>query len=1060
MGPVSSSPAEEKKSARKSEESEICYVRFLYPPGSMESIAGPLLKEAEKIEGFADAVIKKRLLSPFKDEKKETTLQHGARKNNDEGSSVESMLQSMDESNKKELLPFDGWFPRYKISIREFQIEGQKKKELNVSFFHKGRKKEKVLLFETESGAKEFCAIIEKNKKMQDIRSKRRLGNALGGIKLESGEELTFLIDICSGTDIPRSDIGKNSDPMVSVWFNGVKIHQTDYIPNTEDPIWTLRRSSLFLWKVPAIDLFKSEDCLIFEVEDFDLGSSSTSLGAFNVSAKTLYHWNGERREFALKSLLGEKDFGKGKVALRVRRATEDDIDFMEKYERSKNKKREVPTLLQLKGGKGTIASVTTVYKKKAKEGPDQGKEIYLVRPGPDPKRKDSTTWLTKEKIEEESMAESRNWIDIGSGNLGKIFLEIIGCDGLPNMDTGGAFGNKTDAFVSIVHEDCMARTDVIADTLSPRFMPWSQRAFIFNVMRTSSQLFLAVFDSDSNPFSQHDFIGRVSVDLSNFRNNTVYILIYNLYKTAKCEPRRGAAPLGSIKIRLRLELEDERTLLLSNFELPASVYVNVESKKDFNVIHKTVVGNVDLKRYGLGNINSYVNELWSYLVVYYFLEDAFVGLLLWRGRSNLTLPVPLIPSFTVQWKHLTFPLHSIAAFLIAISVVENPDLLPSVSFGCIGWLLVATSEKRSKNPNPWIRSKSFGYFLLSLILGKHTTGPQSIEPNENVDAIEANSTSWMKRVKDAEEKANQRAIEYAKEQEEYWSEIESLGDGDISTKAGLFTIDPTRVYLYPVQEWLGIICDILRVVRNVIVWEEPHYSFIIAFGSFILAFVLYFLPWGYLIKWTLRVVAWVIFGPWMMLADKFYFSKLESETDEQKMEREGNLRLARRKQLENQLLEAQIRREKAEKLKDFKQFMFGQFVSKVNITKLDRSFDIPLPESSATPYTPKSLSLGELAMEEAGYRRTRINGQQLVGDMIPTLFETPSTEAPLGKATKKTALLKGGSPGVQIGNDSYVAAAIKVGSIVLSAGAVTWFGIPLLVYFVGFLFPGNGQKL
>lgn len=97
------------------------------------------------------------------------------------------------------------------------------------------------------------------------------------------------------------------------------------------------------------------------------------------------------------------------------------------------------------------------------------------MRPGPDPKRKDSTTWLTKEKIEEESMAESRNWIDIGSGNLGKIFLEIIGCDGLPNMDTGGAFGNKTDAFVSIVHEDCVARTDVIADTLSPRFMPWSQ---------------------------------------------------------------------------------------------------------------------------------------------------------------------------------------------------------------------------------------------------------------------------------------------------------------------------------------------------------------------------------------------------------------------------------------------------------------------------------------------------------------------------------------------------------------------------------------------------------
>ncbi len=48
-----------------------------------------------------------------------------------------------------------------------------------------------------------------------------------------------------------------------------------------------------------------------------------------------------------------------------MRRASEDDIDFMKKYEQSKKKKREVLTLPQLKGGKGTIASVTTVYKKK-----------------------------------------------------------------------------------------------------------------------------------------------------------------------------------------------------------------------------------------------------------------------------------------------------------------------------------------------------------------------------------------------------------------------------------------------------------------------------------------------------------------------------------------------------------------------------------------------------------------------------------------------------------------------------------------------------------------------
>ena len=48
------------------------------------------------------------------------------------------------------------------------------------------------------------------------------------------------------------------------------------------------------------------------------------------------------------------------------------------------------------------------------------------------------------------------------------------------------------------------------------------------------------------------------------------------------------------------MELEDERTRLLSNFQLPESVYVNVDNKKDYHVIKKTVEGKVDMKRYNL----------------------------------------------------------------------------------------------------------------------------------------------------------------------------------------------------------------------------------------------------------------------------------------------------------------------------------------------------------------------------------------------------------------------------------------------------------------------------
>lgn len=88
----------------------------------------------------------------------------------------------------------------------------------------------------------------------------------------------------------------------------------------------------------------------------------------------------------------------------------------------------------------------------------------YKMRPGPDPKRRVATEWMTEEEIEFEHIKESQHWIDSGSGKLGKIYVEVLGCDGLPNLDTGGFLGNKTDAFVSIVFEDSVVQTDIIDD--------------------------------------------------------------------------------------------------------------------------------------------------------------------------------------------------------------------------------------------------------------------------------------------------------------------------------------------------------------------------------------------------------------------------------------------------------------------------------------------------------------------------------------------------------------------------------------------------------------------
>ncbi len=518
----------------------------------------------------------------------------------------------------------DGWLPKYKIPLKMFHIVESSKKRKNavvVSFKFKNRSTQREFIFDTEDEANEFRHIIHVNQNLIKTRAKARLDMALNGIQLQKDEQLTFLVDICSGSDIPQGDVGRQSDPYVTVTFEGGRIHQTSYLSNNANPIWTLRKGSLFIWKVDAIELFESQQGLVFEVKDYDAIGEDESLGAFNVRARTLYKWpDDERKVFALKPLPGETDFKQGQIAIRVRRATEYDVEFMETYSQ---KEKSLCTHPKIKGA----ATIKEVLKKNSRKDKD-GKKEFRVRPGPDLQRMEATSWLTKDQLEAECMKESHGWVDVGSGSLGKIHVEVLKCNQLPNMDNGSALGIKTDAFAALVYEDCFVETDVISNCLSPRWMPWSRRAFIFNMMHTSSQLFIAVFDSDDTPLNDHDLCGRVSVDLSNFRPDTIYTLDYNLYPTAKNSPRE--AKYGSITIRLRFELADEKTLVLSNVKPPQSVYVNVQTKKEFNVLRQTVEGNLDTKEYSLSTIASYCDELMSYLTIYYGLEDAIIRLFLW----------------------------------------------------------------------------------------------------------------------------------------------------------------------------------------------------------------------------------------------------------------------------------------------------------------------------------------------------------------------------------------------------------------------------------------------
>jgi C2 domain len=98
----------------------------------------------------------------------------------------------------------------------------------------------------------------------------------------------------------------------------------------------------------------------------------------------------------------------------------------------------------------------------------------HRVKPGPDPLRPQETTWLPLSKIADEVMKPSHSWVESGTGSLGKMYVEILKCDDLPNMDSamrtmGGVETGCTDAFCCIIFEDSIVNTDVIRDDLNPR---------------------------------------------------------------------------------------------------------------------------------------------------------------------------------------------------------------------------------------------------------------------------------------------------------------------------------------------------------------------------------------------------------------------------------------------------------------------------------------------------------------------------------------------------------------------------------------------------------------
>lgn len=434
-----------------------------------------------------------------------------------------------------------------------------------------------------------------------------------------------------------------------------------------------------------------------------------------------------------------------------------------------------------------------------------------------------------------------------------------------------------------------------------------------------------------------------------------------------------------------------------------------------------------------------YIEELLAYQQVLYYIEDSIISLLMWRPQSRIT----------IRGKKVGIPTHSLIAFICFTFLVEKPQFLPSFFFLSVAWFLIAVMSYRRQSPNPWTRCKSYGELFNMLVLGRSMVPPDHIRPNENIEEARAVIDEWQNRILESEERAKKAYEDSVKAQKEYEKDMAEIGEAkvDISTQAGGVSVDVFKPIFFPIQKNLAMLCRALRYMKAVVTWDECYFTFWIATLSVVLGVGFMFVPWLWILKWSARFTVWSIFGPWMKLVDVYYYSRVQPLSEDELEEREELQRLQRQQLTSKAATANRMKRENAAKLRDIKKFMFGNYISKVPILKADRHRDIPLPESQAVPYRPRPLPLAELAMKEAGYRRTRLPGQHLVGDMIPRVEAVAFTDAPLGQATAQPELLDKAGPGGSAPTASESTATIyaKLGSVVAAAGLVTWIGVPLL---------------
>jgi len=388
----------------------------------------------------------------------------------------------------------------------------------------------------------------------------------------------------------------------------------------------------------------------------------------------------------------------------------------------------------------------------------------------------------------------------------------------------------------------------------------------------------------------------------------------------------------------------------------PLEFQVLMNDPSDLILAQRTIHG-LSKQEFSVKNVTDHVDEILSMRhIILPQILDVFSTILFWRCHGRLRLFVPrLCPQCRESgfWNKITrpvvfcFPLHSIVAFLSAITVVELPHLIPTFLFGLGAYFMFANLSHRNQHPSPWKHSKSFSAMTSSLLWGV-SWGGKTIKAYENESAImvyEQIRVQKQNDLQEAEQICSERAL--CVTTENTISNQDKIADSKniefeyrTNVEKSLNDIN----HMIPIQHVLANLCLCLRYVREVVCWDDANHAYWLTIRLLILSVASYFIPWGLVFLWTCRALVWSLLGPWMKLVEIFWFGWPKGIGNE-------FIQDARWKKIERLLIRLQKERELKIKLSDMKKRFFGPHLINVPQRKVDRYVDTPISLSFATQF-------------------------------------------------------------------------------------------------------------